>query len=446
MPVFSWILNLAYLGLLAAVSPILAYRMLMHRKYREGWAEKLLGQLPIRESARPSVWFHAVSVGEVLLLERVVSALTAERPDLEIVISTTTSTGRAVARSKFPDHTICYFPLDFSWSVRRAIRRVRPSAIVLVELELWPNFILQSKRAGIPLALINARISEHSFRGYRRIRFLMRKLLGCFDVLAVQNETYSKRLLMLEAPRLRLKVTGSIKFDQVESDRANPKTAELRRSFAIRDDETVFIAGSTQSPEEEIVLVTYLELRQKFPRLRLILVPRHKERFEEVAQLVLRNDALLLRRTETENSTVTDASGPHRPVMLLDTLGELAACWGLADIAFVGGSLTDRGGQNMIEPAGYGAALLFGPNTHNFRDVVDLLLKGDAARVVDDGSELTAAVAEFLCHPGEARLRGQRARQLVLTQQGATAKTVQAITQILPAAAADTIERLSRAA
>jgi 3-deoxy-D-manno-octulosonic-acid transferase len=437
----SWLLNLAYLLTVALASPVLLYRMLVLKKYREGWGQKFLGLLPERApedraSDRPCLWVHAVSVGEVLQIEPLLEALKSRRPELEFVISTTTSTGYALACKKFSGSRVCYFPLDFSWAVRRAIARIRPSAIVLVELELWPNFVFEAHRAGIPLALANARITERSFRHYRFVRPVIARLLSCLEVIAAQNKTYADRLLALGAPRNRVRITGSIKFDRVTTDRRNTKTLELRKFFGLGDDERVFIAGSTQASEEELALDTYRELISEIPDLRLVIVPRHKERFDEVAKLIERRGLPLVRRSIAAPSSkpttcrrsdgeavgLGNATTPL-PILLLDTLGELSACWGLADVAFVGGSLTNRGGQNMIEPAGYGAAILFGPNTWNFRDVVEILLGHGAARVVLDGKELTAAVRTLLQNREEAARLGSTARELVLAQQGATART-----------------------
>ena len=417
-----WFLNFAYVALLLAVSPVLLYRRWVLGKYRDGWAEKLWGQLPDRSGSKPCLWLHAVSVGEVLQLRPMMKLLATQRPDWDFVITTTTRTGLDVAKKEYPQHTVCYFPLDFSWATHRAISRIKPSAIVLVELELWPNFVLTANRLGIPLALINGRVSEKSFRGYRRIRPLIARLLRGFDLLAAQNDEYSERLLTLGAPRDRLHVTGSIKFDGAHSDRSNPKTAELREFFELQPEEKVFIAGSTQAPEESFALDTWQALRSEFPNLRLILVPRHKERFEEVAALVA-SRGLNLRRRSSDCATGKCAR-PTTEVLLLDTLGELGACWGLADIAFVGGSLTQRGGQNMLEPAAYGAAVLFGPNTCNFRDIVEQLLARDAARVVRSEHELTKAVRELLRNPATAMELGVRAKAFVATQQGAAARTV----------------------
>lgn len=417
-----WILNLAYAALLLLVSPVLLYRRWVHGKYRDGWGEKFWGRLPERDGLRPCLWLHAVSVGEVLQIRPLLKQLAEQRPNWDFVITTTTRTGLDVAKKEFAQHTVCYCPLDFSWAVRRAIARLKPAGIVLVELELWPNLVLTAGRLGIPLALINGRVSEKSFRGYRRIRPLVARLLRCFDLLAVQNREYADRLLALGAPGDRMHVTGSIKFDGVQLDRSNLMTEELRSFFGLRNCERILIAGSTQSPEESFALDTWQSLRNEFPDLRLILVPRHKERFAEVAELVTSRGLSLQRRSL--------AAGQTGEVLLLDTLGELGACWGLADIAFVGGSLTQRGGQNMLEPAAYGAAVLFGPNTWNFRDIVEQLLAHDAARVVRSAEELTAVVRAFLREPASAAEFGRRAMDFVATQQGATARTAELLRQL----------------
>ena len=440
--VVAWLLNVAYGLLLLAVSPLLVYRRIAHGKYRGGWREKLTGRLARKHPERRCLWFHAVSVGEVLQLQQILDQAAARFSDAELFITTTTDTGYDVARSKYPQHTVAYFPLDFSCAVCRALRAIQPSLVVLVELELWPNFIVEARRQRIPLALINGRIGEKSFRGYSRVKPLLRRVLSCFDLLAAQNETYAERLRQLGAPTERVTVTGNIKFDGVESNRDNSKTEELRRSFGLATHEQVFIAGSTQEPEESFAIETWMTLQREFPSLRLILVPRHKERFEAVAELVRQRGLSLVRRSEG-----VDATFPQSSVLLLDTLGELSACWGLADIAFVGGSLTNRGGQNMLEPAGYGAAVLFGPNTWNFRDITDALLSLQAARVVVGPTELTATVRDLLLDPTEARRMGEAARAFVGQQRGATARTVEQLAQHVPNTVVESAsDNLSRAA
>lgn len=437
----GWGLNLVYCGLLLLFSPVILFRATWRGKYRQGWGEKLLGRGEKRTSAKRAIWLHAVSVGEVLILRTLLPAIKEQLPGCEIWISTTTHTGHAVACEKYPDCRVIYFPLDFTWAVRNALARVRPSLIVLVELELWPNFIREATAQSIPLVLINGRMSERSFRGYRRIRGLMAGLLRGFAKIAVQSEEYRRRLEELGAPVDRLVVTGSTKYDGLETDRRNARTLEIGTGFGLGSGgeesrvtpATVLMAGSTQAPEEEFAIETYLHLRKRYPALRLVLVPRHQERFEEVASLVESRGLPLLRRSAVKAGRASSwEQASEAPVLLLDTLGELGAAWGLADMAFVGGSLTPRGGQNMIEPAAYAAAVLFGPNTQNFRQVVELLLSEQAARVVRTPEELTHVVGEFLADPALARQLGETAQRLVLNQQGATARTMDLIVASLP--------------
>lgn len=446
---FGWILNFVYVGLLTVLSPLLLYRSLVLGKYKSGWRAKVLGDVlsgsasqshTLPDSPRP-LWFHAVSVGEVLQLQPVLEAMSLARPDSPMVISTTTATGYDVALKKYPQHRVIYFPLDFTWAVSRALDQVRPVAVILVELELWPNFIMAAATRQVPVLLINGRLSERSHRGYRWIRPLMGGLLRRLSLLAVQDEAIAGRMRDLiglgegvhaaATPLVPLHVTGSIKFDGVLTNRDNPRTLELRKSFGLLGQQPVFMAGSTQEPEERYALEAWLTLRTKHPGLRLVLVPRHKERFEEVARLVTETFKLpLIRRSSLLAGRPLPADAAHS-VILLDTLGELSAAWGLADVAFVGGSLTKRGGQNMLEPAGFGAAVLFGPNTQNFREIVRALLAEQAATVVETPESLTAKVDEFLSHPDLAAASGLRARALIERHRGATRRTVDLMLQTL---------------
>ena len=413
----SWLLNFAYAALLIVVSPILLWRMVRTGKYREGWAQKLFGQLPVSDPNHSVAWFHAVSVGEVLQLETIIPAFAAARPNTRIVISTTTTTGQDIARQRFPSHCCCYFPLDFSWAANRALNRVRPDLFVLVELELWPTFLLRASRNGVKLGVINGRLSERSFRGYRRVRWLMSKVLSRFDAIGAQSNEYANRFTTLGARDVN--VTGSIKFDRVETDRNNPRTTELREHFGIGSDDIVLVAGSTQAAEEELAVRSWMSLRERFPSLRLIVVPRHQERFAEVAQMIKSFGLTVMKRTEPRS-----VPGPDS-VMLLDTLGELSHCWGLADVAFVGGSFGDRGGQNMIEPAAFGAAVLVGPNTRNFADVVSALVRENGIVVVSSTDKFAGAVESLLSNAANRRSLGHAANRVVLSQRGASRKTVE---------------------
>ena len=438
----SWLLNLAYLSVALLAAPWLLYRRLILKKRLGDWRQKLWGSLPTRDSHQPCIWLHAVSVGEVVQLGPVLARLAAQLPHYDLWITSTTVTGHEVARKLYPQHTVSYFPLDFSWSVARSLDRVQPAAIVLVELELWPNLIAAARQRQIPIVLINGRVSDRSFRSYCWMRPLLRQILPQLQQIAVQNQTYANRLVGLGARPEQITITGSIKFDRVETQRGNARTLEIGHAFGLQPDETLLICGSTQAPEEELALTAYRDLCLEFPKLRLMLVPRHQERFEEVAGLVQRRGWQLRRRSQIsapDNSHNITATTTERPILMLDTLGELSACWGLAHLAFVGGSLSRRGGQNMIEPAGYGAAVLFGPHTHNFKDVVALLLDAKAARVIAQGQDFLSTVRELLANPQQATEMGRRAQQLVTAQRGATRQTVDLILAVL--APLDQIER-----
>ncbi|MBX6316514.1 MAG: 3-deoxy-D-manno-octulosonic acid transferase, partial [Isosphaeraceae bacterium] len=360
-------LNLVYLALLVACSPVLLYKSWKTGKYRQGWREKLLGRVPRRIGDRPCIWFHAVSVGEVLLLRPIVAELLRRRPNWEVVISTTTITGLGVARRTFPDLVTFYAPLDFSWSARCAVERVRPTVLALVELELWPNLVWAAKQFGARVAIINARMSLRSHRGYRRLRGPLGPTLRRLDAVAAQTDEYAARFVDLGVPRPKVRVTGSVKYDGLETDRGNARTIALRKALGLGPADLVFVAGSTMEGEEAAALAAYRAARERHPRLRLVLVPRHAERFDRVAAWLEAQGERVVRRSRPEE---TAAASSRRldppPIILVDTIGELSAVWGLADVAFVGGSLyPGRGGQNMMEPAAFGAAVLFGPYTSN---------------------------------------------------------------------------------
>lgn len=428
MPYF---LNLLYILLLLLLSPWIAAAALRKGKYREGHAEKFLGRVPRRTSDRRCIWFHAVSVGEVNLLAPLVERLGQQLPNAELVVSTTTKTGYAVAASRYAKHTVFYCPLDFSWAVRTAMGRIRPDVLVLAELELWPNLVRAAVEQGARVAVVNARLGEKSFRGYRRIRPFVARLLRQIDLVAAQNDVIAERFRTLGADAGTVHVTGSIKFDGAEMDRANPATQKLCQRAGFAADDIVFLAGSTQEPEEALALEAYGRLRRQFPRLRLVLVPRHPERFDEVARLLKGAGLPFARRSDWGEQP----AGSAARILLVDRMGELGAWWGAARIAYVGGSLTQRGGQNMIEPAAYGAALSFGPNTWNFRDIVSALLAADAAVVVKDGAELEAFVRRCLAQPVLANELGRRAQAVVRQQRGATDRTVALIRDLLAASA-----------
>jgi 3-deoxy-D-manno-octulosonic-acid transferase len=417
-----FVFNLIYLILLVLAAPVLLYRAWRSGKYREGWSAKVFGEAPLRIGDRPCIWFHAVSVGEVLLLKPIVNGLVRRRPGWEVVISTTTAAGLTVARRTYPELITFYAPLDFSWATRRAIERIRPTVLALVELELWPNLVWAAKRAGARVAIINGRLSLRSHRGYQKLRGPLGPTLRRLDAVAVQTEEYATRFVDLGVPRQRVRVTGSVKYDGLESDRNNARTLALRRLLGLNPADVVFVAGSTMEGEEAAALAAYHAARVHHPRLRLVLVPRHPERFAKVAAWLEQEGETVLRR-----SSVSPPGVPSQraPVVLVDSIGELAAVWGLADIAFVGGSLAPgRGGQNMMEPAAYGASVLFGSYTSNFQETVAQLLLRGGARQVAGPQELTAALIDDLNDPESAAQRGAAGRAYVLAQNGAANRTL----------------------
>jgi len=438
----SWLLNGVYLALMLVASPWIVWTAITRGKYREGFAEKLLGHVPRRVGGRPCVWLHAVSVGEVNLLQTILESLQQSEPNLELVISTTTKTGYDLARRKYAEHTVFYCPVDFSWAVKNALRRVRPNLLVLVELELWPNLIRAASACGTKVAIINGRLSDNSFRGYRRLRPLVSGLLRRIDLMAAQNEETAERFRQLGAPVEHVVVTGSLKFDGAITDRDNSRTQELRELARFTEGSIVFLAGSTQAPEEQYAIEIFQALSTEVPALRLVLVPRHPERFEEVAQLLERSGVQWERQSELhsektrgprEGRIATIANTNKKKyafrlppsALLVDSMGELGAWWGIATIGFVGGSFGNREGQNMLEPAAYGVATCFGPRTRNFRDIVTQLLAVQGAQVVNDRDGFEQFVRRALDDPASARQLGQRGRELVLAQQGATARTVE---------------------
>jgi 3-deoxy-D-manno-octulosonic-acid transferase len=430
-------LDVLYSAALLVFAPWLLYRWIRAGKYREGWGEKLWGKAPLRIGDDPCLWFHAVSVGEVLLLRPLVREMARRRPNWEIVISTTTSTGLAVARKTYPDLVTFYAPLDFSWSTRRAIARVRPTVLALVELELWPNLIRVAKRAGAKVAVINARLSRRSYRGYRSLRVPLQATWGRIDAVAAQDAEYARLFVDLGVPSQRVCVTGSVKYDGLESDRNNVRTRSLRELLGLSAAELVFVAGSTMEGEEAAALSAYAAARRRHSRLRLILVPRHADRFERVAVWLEQQGETVIRRSRLESPVPRRWGGPS-PVILIDTIGELSAVWGLADVAFVGGSLRPgRGGQNMMEPAAYGASVMFGPHIANFRETVEQLLRRNAARQVADAQELAHGLLDDLDDPEAAAQRGAAGRQFVLSQNGAAGRTLAELDRLVESCLAD---------
>jgi 3-deoxy-D-manno-octulosonic-acid transferase len=383
-----------------------------------------------RPAGRSRIWLHGVSVGEVHLLHRLAEALghqarTTGRDEPEWVVSSATTTGLALAEARFGRDRVFPAPLDFSWAVARTLDAVVPDLLVLGELEIWPNLLAAAARRRVPVAVANGRLSERSFRGYRRLGSIARLAFGRLTLVLARSEEDAGRFRSLGAAAVE--VTGSMKFDGVEGDRLAGAVRRLADLSGIGD-EPVFVAGSTQSPEESAALEAFEAAREIDPRLRLVIVPRHVERCGEVASLLDRSG----HRWQLRSRLETAGADPSARVLLVDTTGELAHWWGLATVAFVGGSLDGRrGGQNMLEPAAYGAAVCFGPHVRNFREEAAMLVAARAAETVADRGALSAFVRRCLVDPIAAAAMGERARNLVVRQRGAVARTALAMLELL---------------
>ena len=407
--------------------PYIFYASIRYKKYRKGWKQKLLGDVPTLSSpcGARRLWFHGVSVGEINLLKPIVEELERNRPNWEYVVSSTSETGYELAVKLFGAKTsVFYCPLDFTFPISRALRRLRPTDLILVELELWPNLIRLASRTGVRVSIVNGRISDRSFKRYRLARRALATTFRRIALVAAQDEIAARYFQELSPCPERIVATGSVKFDGAKTDRQNAETKRLRELAQIGDNDVVFIAGSTQSPEEEGALEVFRRLEGTRPNLKLIVVPRHRERFEEVARILDASGLPWTRRSDLPNDK------PRERVLLVDAVGELGAWWGLADVAFVGGSWGDRGGQNMLEPAGYGVAVSFGGNTKNLRVISEALLKHDAGVVVRNVDELTDFVRRAVDDPDYRHKLGNAAQRLTIQNVGASRRTLDAIARL----------------
>ncbi len=414
-----------YLLILAVASPWLVWRRVRLGKNRRGFAQKFLGHAPDLSGDQPTIWLHAVSVGEVNLLPGIIAGLRQRIPGCVPVVSTTTETGYDLAVKKFPNETVFFFPFDFSWAVRNALNRVNPRMVVLAELELWPNLLKACQNRCVPVAVINARMSDRSHRRFQRFRWLAGRMLCRLNLVIAQTEDYARKFVELGVPAEHAVVSGNLKFDNANTNRDSEPIGELRRQLALHPGETVFVAGSTQPDEDELVLKAWENARQNFPGLRLVVVPRHPHNVPQFCRLlVARGHGYCLR------SEFPDSSPDPNAVIVVDVIGELASWWGIASVGFVGGSMGSRGGQNMIEPAALAVPVCFGPNTSNFRDVVNLLLACQGATVVHNEVELTDFVRTMLGDPAHAASVSKNAIKLVSGSRGAIERTVDSLSRL----------------
>ena len=407
-------------------SPYWIFEMLRHGKYRQGLRERL-GFVPprLRTGSKRSIWVHAVSVGEVLAVSELIRRLRGEYPEHRLVVSTTTDTGQKLAAGRFGAENVFYFPFDFKSSTERYFEVLRPDLIVVAETEFWPNFLRVAKRRGARVAVVNARISDRSFLGYRRWRPLLARVLDNIDVFLAQTAEDVRRLTEIGAPAHKVFVGGNLKFD-VPAPAAALIVSQLRSALTSSGAGPVLVGGSTVEDEESLLLDAFKTVLDQYPRAVLLLAPRHPERFEQVASLLQKSGIPFTKRSEWKSEPL--ASG----VLLIDSIGELASLYSLADVAFVGGSLVPRGGHSILEPAQHGTAILVGPHTENFRDIVEMFRRNDAVRVVDQ-SELSSAIMNLLANGEERHLLGRRALDIFQSQRGATELALAKVRELLPA-------------
>ncbi len=418
---------------LGVSSPWWVWKMATTDKYRKGLAERL-GRVPPPLAPagdnRRVIWIHAVSVGEVIAIGGLVRDLRGRAPGYRVVVSTTTTTGQTIARERFGGENVFYYPLDFGFSVRRYLWALRPVLFVLAETEFWPRMLWECRRAEIPVAVVNARISDRSFPRYLRLRSLWRGILRALKVVLAQSEDDVARLRAIGVLAERVKLGGNLKYD-VRAASDSEAVAILRA--AMPRYARLLVCGSTLAGEEELLLGAWPELVAAEPNLRMVLAPRHPERFTAVAELLEHSNIRWYRRSDWNLDQITSSSIAIEAgsVLLLDSIGELASVYSLAAVAFVGGSLVAAGGHNPLEPAQFGAPIVIGPHYENFREIVEKLRSQDAIQITA-AADLSATLTEQLRDGVASRAMGDRARVAFNAEAGATARAVDALLALLP--------------
>jgi 3-deoxy-D-manno-octulosonic-acid transferase len=429
--IYSLLLGLAFLILL----PRFLFDAFSNGKYVAGFRERLGSLSALPRDGRPVVWIHCVSVGETQAARPLVQRLRKQYPNHRIAISTITLTGQNLAREVFKHDAakIFYFPFDWRWVVRRTLTAINPASVLVMETELWPGFLRECKRQQIPVALVNGRLSEQSFRRYRLIRVFMKRVLSSINLAIMQTEADAERLRALGMDATTTLVSGNVKFDAGTTPTTNSLTNEFRERFKLSDDAALILAVSTHDPEEVIILNSFRQvISRSQPKPRLMIAPRHPERFAEVADLLEASGLNWVRRTSP-----SEASDGQADVILLDSIGELNALYSLASIVFVGGSIAKTGGHNILEPAAVGASVITGPHTYNFESIVETFVKAgaivelqpmsDSATIV----ELANVILDLLADPAQRSELGRVAQSLVDENRGATERTLQLLNPIL---------------
>jgi len=416
---------------LVIASPFLAYQAVRHRKYVRSLRQRL-GYLPLSFNidGDESIWIHAVSVGETLTARALLGELKARYPGLKLFLSTTTMTGHEVARALTDLDGVFYFPLDWGFTVRRTLDVVRPRLFIMMETEIWPMLLRECRERGVATMLVNGRISKRSFARYAIVRRFFRRVLDDVERFCMQSEEAARRIVALGADPARVVVTGSLKFDSLDWPGVGPhgqSRDRVLRYFRLSPGRPVVIAASTLRGEDQAALEAFRRVQARWPDALLIVAPRHPERFEEVTRLAAEEGFRVVRRT----SLPVDQS-PDADVVVLDTIGELARLYQIASVVFVGGSLVDAGGHNILEPAMFGKAIVFGPHMHNFAEISAEFLRGSAAVQVSSTRELGECLVDLVGDGVRRASLGAAARAIVEGNRGAKARTMAVITALLP--------------
>lgn len=427
----SFLYNLGLILISLVQLPKMLYMRIFYKKYRDSFGKKFGYQFPhIRKGGRFLIWIHAVSVGETKAVAAMAKLLKAELNDPYLLISSSSETGHAEAQRSIPfaDAHI-YLPFDFGWIIRPIVRKVSPDLVILCESDFWYNFLNEAKVQGAKVALINGKLSERSMRNFSKVPWFTRPLFGHFDLLCIQSRHYEERFLKLGLPIQKMVVTGNIKFDDPHSKLPPEQLAEWKAQFGFNDGEPILAIGSSHDPEEKLAIDVLEKLWERYPDLRVLLVPRHPERFNEVEALLQQRQVPYQRYTGLNGHQRGHSTGAK--VILIDTMGLLRKCYQIADVALVCGSYTPKvGGHNIVEPNWYGVPVLFGPYMHSQPELLELVKSYGSGRQVP-AEELESALDALLSHPDQRKAIGQAGVQLVNDMQGATRKTWQAIKALL---------------
>lgn len=428
-----WGMDAVYGGLIVLLAPYAAIRFIRDPKTRSRWkayAKDLptrFGRREVRGSRRPCIWIHGVSVGEVKAAAELVEGLEAALPEAEVVVSVSTDTARRVARDRYRGRRVMFYPPDLSWVVGNAFDAIRPDLIVVMESDLWPNFLSTAQERGVPVVLVNGRISERSATRYRRVGQLAQPMVGALTLVCAQLPVYADRFRGIGIPESQVHVTGNMKFDNIPVDVRSPGAQRLESILQRNADAPLVVAGSTHPGEEEAMARIRRRLGERGRSFRLVIAPRHPARADAV-DAALRREGLQARRRSAWSGPDGLAMGE---VLLLDTVGELEAAYAAADVSFVGGSLVRHGGQNVMEPASVGCPVVVGPYTHNFRGEVDMLRQAGGIAIVEDEAGLEATIEKWLADPETRSDVGARAGASVAASKGATARTLEVIAPLL---------------